>query len=650
MTLRIEPARLTTSHRPLVAVLLVCLVPWCLLGCTAERPGPLTDAHLRSASAQPLAMTPDGATVWIVNPDADSVTPFDVATLTAGQPVAVGREPWGVAVSPQGVVVVLNRGDGSLSLLSDGVRTDVPVGPEPGGVVFGQAGRVAYVTVSSADEVAVVDVVHRHVVERISVGRMPWSVAVQTQPDGGDRVIVAHRLARLRSDGAEARDDGKEAWLTVIESDGHHHEVVIAPYAFGFPNVLEGMAIQGDTLLVAHLLNRPEAPRDFQNTVSAALSSVDVMHRSELVERRLHVNDGAFSTPVNYPRAVAVTPDGQRAYLALAGTDAVMGVDLSDPTAPRLLGFWEVGSNPRGIVLNQDASRAFVMNYLGRSVSVLDLVDLRRRREVARVSLVEETLAPDMLRGKQLFNNANDPRLSHLGWMSCASCHPDGGVDGTTWITPEGHRQTMPLWNLEGTAPFHASGTRDEIHDVEVDIEQLMQGIGLAPGVASRPLGAPNKGRSADLDALAAFVLRGIRVPRAPDVDAQQATRGRATYLRLGCHTCHGGDAWTTSHLPGPPGTLAPDGALEVVAVLHDVGTFDSSREGLGANGFDVPTLLGVHATAPYFHDGSATRLADVVTHPVHGDPTLSPSDVLDIVAFLESIDAYTEPVPLDPR
>lgn len=136
------------------------------------------------------------------------------------------------------------------------------------------------------------------------------------------------------------------------------------------------------------------------------------------------------------------------------------------------------------------------MNYLSRDVSVLDLGDGRDPaaplglREIGRIPLVAETLPADVLRGKVLFNNANDPRLSRNGWLSCATCHLDGGVDGITWPREEGSRQTMPLWSLAGTAPFH---------------------------------------------------------------DVAAVVRGRAVFEGRGCQSCHAGPSWTTSSLPGEP-------------------------------------------------------------------------------------------------
>jgi YVTN family beta-propeller protein len=629
-----SPAHLATS------LALALALPAC-----GARPAAARGGGGRAGVSGPIALSPDGRTLWVANPDADSVTPVDVGTLRAGPTVPVGREPWGVAVAASGQVLVLNRADGTLTFLGGATTTTVPVGPEPGGLALSPSTDTAYVTVSGTGELVAVDLAARAIAARIPVGRMPWSVAV-APPEGGlpaETVVVSHRLARLRAGGAEGTDDGKEGWLSLVDpTTGQVRDVPLPPQPFGFPNGLEGLAVTGATALSTHLLDQPAGPRDFQNTVSAALSAVDLAAGAEIPGRRIHLNDPAFSTPVNSPRAVALSPDGRRAYLVLAGSDAVMGIDLAAPERPRLLGFWPTGRNPRGIVLDRGGARAYVMNYLSRDVSVLDLEDLVRRPVLATVAVAPETLAPELLRGKILFHKANDPRISHLGWLSCGSCHLDGGVDGTTWLGPNGPRQTQPLWRLEGTAPFHASATRDEVQDSEVDIEGLLDGVGLSPGTAMPELGEPNGGRSADLDALARFALEGVRVPRAAPIPAAQEARGRELFRSAGCVQCHAGPHWTVSALPAAPAALSASGQ-EVASALRDVGTAGPA-DVLGAAGFDVPTLLGLSASAPYLHDGSAQGLAELLGNPRHAPP-LPEQDLADLVAFLGSIDGETAPV-----
>jgi YVTN family beta-propeller protein len=624
-----------------------------LIGLTActfspEQP-PFT---IQASVSSPIARSSDGRSVWVVNPDANSLTRLNTDTLEPDAPVAVGEEPWSVTVTPNNTVLVVNRQSGTLSFLEEKQRFDLFVGAEPAGVALSPSGRTAFVTVSAEDAVAVVDVQSRQVIRHLDVGHMPWSLAVTNNGDANDddeSLIVTHRYARLRRDGKEGTDNGKEGWLTIIKhpssSNSVFSEAVIAPYSFGYANGLEGLAVQGDQVFVLHLLNSPQLPTDlskrFETTVSSALSTLSISSGTEHLERRININDPAFSSPINFAKAVVVTKDAKRAFIVLAGTDAVMGVNLEQPSTPKLIGFWQTGKNPRGLVLSSDESKAYVMNFLSRDVSVLDLSDMVRRPELKRVAVTTETLAPALLRGKILFNNANDPRISHLGWISCATCHLDGGVDGTTWVTPNGLRQTQALWNLSGTAPFHASGTRDEVQDFETDIEGLMDGIGLAPGQANRELGVANGGQSQDLDALAKYVLEGIRVPNAPQQNSDAVARGRTVFQQMNCVACHAGSHWTNSSLHGAVGSF-PAIDVEVRLSLQNVGTFNASSDTLGAHGFDVQTLLGLHSSAPYLHDGSAPTLADVLENPLHAKSNLSIQQKLDLVTFLESIDSST--------
>ena len=85
-----------------------------------------------------------------------------------------------------------------------------------------------------------------------------------------------------------------------------------------------------------------------------------------------------------------------------------------------------------------------------------------------------------MLHGKRLFYDARDPRLARDGYMSCATCHHDGGHDGRTWdLTgmrrrPAQHdRAARPRREAQG--PLHWSGNFDELQDFEGQIRTLAQ-------------------------------------------------------------------------------------------------------------------------------------------------------------------------------
>jgi hypothetical protein len=282
------------------------------------------------------------------------------------------------------------------------------------------------------------------------------------------------------------------------------------------------------------------------------------------------------------------------------------------------------------------------MNYLGRTLSVLDLEHLA---PLGEVPITGEPLTPAVLRGKILFHNATSRKLSQGGWISCASCHVDGWSDGVTWIFPDGPRQTPPLWNAGQTLPWHWSATLDEAQDVEGTIVTVQHGLGLAPGPDPALLAAPNAGRSADLDALAAYLTRGLRAPQLP-FNAGEAS-GRALFITQGCGACHSGAQWTRSALPGPAGTLDPDGDGMVNAVLHEVGTLNAADR-RGQSGFDPPSLLDAGLTGPYLHDGTLPSLEALIAsgHPVPGRARLAPAEAGRLAAFVRSIGPDTLPVP----
>jgi mono/diheme cytochrome c family protein len=171
------------------------------------------------------------------------------------------------------------------------------------------------------------------------------------------------------------------------------------------------------------------------------------------------------------------------------------------------------------------------------------------------------------------------------------------------------------------------------VQDFEGQIRALSAGTGLmsdgdfAAGTRSQPLGDTKAGRSADLDALAAYLGSLSAFASSPHRGPSGAltagaVAGRAVFAAA-CAGCHGGDAFTDS------------GAL----VLHDVGTIKASsgaRLGGPLAGIDTPTLRDAWATAPYLHDGSAATVEDAIR--AHANLNLSASELADVAAFTRQI------------
>ncbi len=621
---------------------------------TCPDPAMIGDSDGRPSWGSTITMSPLDGTLWVANPDAGSVSMIDTQTLAKVVEIPTGSQPWSLAFSPDGHrLYVLDRGGGRVfvvNALTRALCASIPVGPWPGQIALSPGGRSLYVTVTNQNELAVIDTTNRTVSGRLPLPTQPFAIAVTDDGDGEDadeKIYITHQLAFPGPGAVQGADDSGLGRLTVVNAGTLEVEgkIDLAADSHGYPNQLAAVSIFGNRGWVPHIRAAPALPNGLTTKVFAAVSELDLAQDQEDLQALISLNDQQiFGSPVNNPVEAVPSPDGSTLFVVLAGSNLIEVVDVSIVGQPRLVRFLATGSNPRGMSVSRDGRRGYVMNYLSRSVTVLDLEQLVL---IAEIPVTGETLDPQVLRGKILFNNASDPRLSQGSWTSCASCHPDGGTDGVTWMLPDGPRQTPPLWNAGRTLPWHWSATLDEGQDVEGTIEDLQHGLGLAPGFDPPLLGGPNAGRSADLDALAAFLEQGIHPPAGPQVDGDVAL-GRAVFQAAGCASCHGGPTWTSSALPGPAGTLDGDGNGSIDSVLRDVGTLNP-LDVRGQGGFDPPSLLGVAQTPPYLHDGSMPTL-EALLESGHPDPNGNENNLTDqeraaLVSFLQSIGPNSEPL-----
>jgi hypothetical protein len=287
-------------------------------------------------------------------------------------------------------------------------------------------------------------------------------------------------------------------------------------------------------------------------------------------------------------------------------------------------------------------------------------------------------------------------KQSDNGWSTCASCHPAGLADGVTWIFADGPRQSIPLDGLyskvngaHDTRINNWSAARDSVTDFNNNSRNVQCGRGFAGGDAPAvcPEGGatppnPNifdhgisQGASEALDMETTWA-QTIRPLRAPQSAANEIAAGREVFAD-NCASCHGGAKWTKSQViylnnPARVAAAVRDPGLDLIAnqstsysdgivdggtlfFLEEVGTFDAANPieikqngtaPLGADGFNVPSLVGVGAHAPYFHNGSAQTLEDVFDqHEIGAQPisdALGAGDQTSLLAFLRSLDGRT--------
>jgi YVTN family beta-propeller protein len=600
--------------------------------------------------------------VWTVNPDNDSVSVVDTVTRAKLAEIPVGVSPRCIAIAPNGSIWVTNHLSSTLSIISSQSLTvlntlSLPRGSGPFGLVFSPIDAAAFVTLEESGKLLKLDSNTGTVLSMSEIGTNVRHLSIT----GDGASIFASRFITRRINGEQSASvdttgQGGEVLelnpitnsiiRTMILSHSERPDTSIS--ARGIPNYLGAPTVSPDGLSAwvpskqdnikrGKLRDNNDLTHDM--SVRAIASRIDLAGRTEDMSARIDFDNAGM------PGAIAFDPWGIYAFVALEASRSVAVFDLWNR---REIIRFPAGRAPQGLTLSPDGETLYVYNFMDRTVSIHDVSALIQGLSafppapVIVSTIAEEKLPAQVLIGKQLFYDAKDNRLALQEYLSCASCHNDGGQDGRVWDFTgfgEGLRNTISLRGHGGTSqgPLHWSANFDEVQDFENQIRTFAEGTGLISGSPHPPLGTPNAGRSPDLDAISAYLQSLNQSDRSPlrESDGSLSSTARAgewVFRTLDCASCHGGTAFTRSAAGSLPniGTLKPS---------------SGTRLGGNLSGIDIPTLRGIWNTAPYLHDGSAATLAQAVT--AHQGVTINTTDLTNLVAYLGSIDDQPATAPL---
>jgi YVTN family beta-propeller protein len=598
--------------------------------------------------------------VWVANPDANTVAVLDAVTRAKLAEIPVSPSPRTLAVAPDGRIWVACAKGAAVSIISPSSLTVVqtlpmPRGSRPFGIAFDPAGTAAWLTLEATGRLLKLHPSSGAVLSDLAVGPNPRHLSVSHD---GARVLVSRFITPLLpgEHTATINTNGRGGEIVVVNGPAatidrtvilrHSDAPDTSISGRGIPNYLGAPVITPDGVAawipskqdnIKRGMLRDGQPLTHDSAVRAIASRVALSNLTEDHPARIDFNDAGT------PTAVCHDPSGILTFVALEGSRAVAVVDTWNKVE---ITRFDAGRAPQGLALSADGNTLFVQNFMDRSVTVHNVGALRGGgvnppATLASVSTVAaEPLAPAILLGKQHFYDTRDNRLALQEYISCASCHADAGHDGRVWDFTgfgEGLRNTITLHGQAEQGPYHWSGNFDEIQDFEGQIRSFAGGTGLIAGGGPHPtLGTPNAGRSADLDALAAYLDSLTETEASPARQDPQAlppsaAAGREVFITANCASCHSGTEFTNSAL----------------GVFRDVGTRKSSsgqRLGGTLTGFDVPTLRGLWATAPYLHDGSAPTIAAAVS--AHSGVNLTSTQLAELESYLLNIDEEIRSAP----
>lgn len=587
-----------------------------------------------------VAISPDGAQVLVASRLANELTVIDRASRTIvqqfGEEDGVGREPRHVAISPDGSRAFVSAyvGDSLTRLERRGDRLEVTgtlaIGRRPTGIAIPPDGATVLVThflprgPLAANE-AWVSVVDADTLTETGAAVLPDDFNVDrvhclaevfgVSPQRVTMEGVATQLSGifLSPGGAQAVVPGMRIVGTPVIEAGPDHEDVLFVRA-GVGRFAPPFMFRFDTRDPAHVEQAPadgvlDVP-DLNTTFARCarlgaemeLPSAQPLSDGEQTNAGVAMPTGNTGlTESGVLRFVAYSRGGRRALALSFLADELVEFDASTWHPATVRHLMLSGSNPIGLAIAPDGTRAWVSYENSTFVSVLDLSEharagalprpayvpfryddipgaaqnvltrrvlvrvvegvpeLPRIEEVAQVALVDEDpVDPEVRHGRVLFSSSNPeryPTLTTSRQAACATCHPGGGSDGSAWATMEGERRTMSLrGGVAGRGWLHASGTH--------------RGIEEFVGFVVRERLGGELGED-DRLALARHVASGIPRLQSPRTDPALVERGRALFAER-CASCHAGGRATSGN-PDPGDPLG--GGQESGPLLFDVGT-----------------------------------------------------------------------------
>jgi len=647
--------------------------------------------YLRHAGSVSVGIEPvsvrarSGSEVWVVNHISDSISVVDLGTMSVTATILTGDEPCDVVFAGKlGRAFVTCSQVNRVEVYNPANLAAAPVivpiaGEDPRALATDGTTVYAAIFECGNDTTAIPET-------RVSTASMnpypgdpnpPPNTASGFSPPLTPGMPPAPRAGIIvRKDAAGVwRDDNNVAWTAAVTWNLTGNDVAVinantlaTTYAKGFMTTPMGLGMAPDGKVVAvgieaknEIRYEPNLKSKFVRSEIAVLPSAGttVSSRSDL---NPHLGNYAQTTipvvqrtlSVGDPRGVAVSATGARAYVTGLGSSNLVAVSMTNFAR---LATCNVGEGPTGIALDAARGRVLTLNRFAGSISVVEESTLTN---LGDVSFYDPT--PQFIRnGRPLVFDTH--ATSGLGQVSCASCHIDARMDQLSWDLGDpsgtmkafnevcnlglpaqlgtcnnwhplkGPMTTQTLVGLEGQAPFHWRGDRNDFGqfshtatallgaDTDFTLNEMNRMEAYVNSIAFPP--NPNR----NLDGTLKTSLAGGN----PVTGQQLFNTGNLDFVQ--CVTCHtmptGG---TTSIISA--NLLAEPQAMKVPHLrnMHEKTGFDSLTSATNTRGFG------------FTHDGATPTLFDFFKLTVFNFAAGAAGDQQrrDVSAFMLSFDTGT--------
>lgn len=567
----------------------------------------------------PLAVAVHRNGQWcaVANHTASTISFVDLKTGTILREHRCGNGPADVVwIDDRCVIVSLLNHDAVAVVQFDGkTRTAntvarIPVGDEPRGIALRDS-KTAFVAVTNADQVAVVDISAGKVTQRISVVGHPRTLSVS--PDGRWLVTLCNVPGKVYVHDARTF---KLISQRPVFDDG---------FNLGRPVILPNSS----AIVLPHQINRT-FPVHADNVekgwvIDNRLSKLPLPDGKYWEQKQIGLDvRGRAAGDLN---ALALSPDGRWWVATCGGSHELLIINRNQMKWPSadpgdfvpvelrdkegILRQVKLGGRPTDVKFLDD-KRVVVSNYFANSLQVVNVADGKLERTIPLGSAKTQSL---VRKGEMIFFDAD---RSFDSWFSCHTCHTDGHTSGQTFDTlNDGNYDTYKLVpSLRGvtkTGPWTWHGWQKSL---AASVKKSLQ----------TTLSTQHDVTDDDVKALLAY-MASLKHPQSPHRDVRgkltaAAKRGSTLFTgKAGCADCH-----------SPKNEFSSDATYKV--------GLESKRYFYPE--FNPPTLRGLHTRRRFLHDGRATTLEEVLTR--HHRPEnvagkkLTPKELADLVAYLKSL------------
>ncbi len=591
-------------------------------------------------------------------------------TLVEEARVPLAADAWGIALSPDEKTAIVTSAwthtVTGVDLEKHAVRWTVDVAREPRGVVVHPDGVRAYVSHLTSGDLTRIQ----------GIGESAPTATVVSFPAAPSRTPLATRL------------EGSLGYALVIDDAGHrllaarHALGGLAEQAwFGIPTIDVLQTADDTPLLSPRVPDKriKETPAFSESRRWSIETFGENLEGPQAYQLRQFTSPVLTQPQIVQPRAMIVAKKSQVVFVASEGDDSVGEFPLT-AAAPIELPLRTIGVGryyrdvhvlgsyygegdgvasqcgaPTGLALSADESLLYVYCRSTNDVATVRLSTARSADSWARgkatpsitiARVATETGDETFSRGRRLFYGARDGVSS--GGMGCAGCHPEGRDDGHVWHevfpekekgnpfflatknlafkTKEGRlgypRQTpMLAGRVNAAGPYGWHAQNDSLRT------RLAEGFGL-----HRWNGGDDSGPDWILgergNAYAAFLRGGLVTPPRPSGTLTQKQQTGKQLFESAATEC------TKCHVPATDLTNRIPYDVKLGAALPGFEEEEDQK-------FKTPSLLFVGGTAPYFHDGRVSTLAQLIAQNRDrmGKTThLSADDQAALVAYLETL------------